>query len=156
MQHYALALRDAESAISHGPAAWHKGHYRKAMAEFETKNFADAVQSFSAAAQRAPDETIRNDALAFVSRAQAGADSQEASERYRPLVGAVVGVAIGLLLLCRSLQWQRRPRHEQGVTQCSRRHNRKHGNGTLHECRRRCAGLRQRTRLEHVEQLEAL
>lgn len=99
LQHYALALRDAESAISHGPAAWHKGHYRKAMAEFETKNFADAVLSFSAAAQRAPDETIRNDALAFVARAQDGADSQESSERYRPLVGAVLGVAIGLLLL---------------------------------------------------------
>jgi hypothetical protein len=103
LQHYALALRDAESAISHGPAAWHKGHYRKAMAEFETKNFAEAVLSFSAAAQRAPDETIRSDALAFVSRAQAGADSQEASERYRPLVGAVLGVAMGLLLLSADL-----------------------------------------------------
>ena len=99
LRHYALALRDAEGAISHGPAAWHKGHYRKAMAEFETENFEEAVLSFTAAAQRAPDETIRSDALACVARAQAGLDGQKTSERYRPLAGAVVGIVIGVLLL---------------------------------------------------------
>ena len=104
LQHYSLAVRDAEAAISHGPAAWHKGHYRKAMAEFETKNFAEAVQSFVAAAERAPDDTIRADALAFVARAKEGADAQEARARYLPLVGAALGVALALLLLFADLQ----------------------------------------------------
>lgn len=103
LQHYSLALRDAENAINHGPAAWHKGHYRKAMAEFETENFSEAALSFSAAAQRAPDDTIRNDALAFVARAQAGADGQMASEQFRPLIGTTVGVLLGLLLLSADL-----------------------------------------------------
>ena len=62
----AQALGDAESAIKHGPVSWHKGHYRKAMAQLETLNYEEAVRSFAAAAERAPDETIRQDALNFL------------------------------------------------------------------------------------------
>lgn len=32
-------------AIANGPKEWHKGHYRKGMAELETQNFADASRS---------------------------------------------------------------------------------------------------------------
>ena len=62
----AQALGDAEAAIKHGPVSWHKGHYRKAMAQLETLNYEEAVRSFAAAAERAPDETIRQDALNFL------------------------------------------------------------------------------------------
>ena len=36
------------------------------MAQLETLNYEEAARSFAAAAERAPDETIRQDALSFL------------------------------------------------------------------------------------------
>ena len=97
--HFQLALQDAEAAILCGPKNWHKGYYRKGMAEFETQNFAEARNSFALAGERAPDETIQQECISFCKRADEGLKAQVAADgRYAP-AGSALGCMLALVLV---------------------------------------------------------
>ena len=97
--HYQLALQDAEAAILCGPKSWHKGYYRKGMAELETQNFAEAKVSFALAGERAPDSTVQAECISFCQRADEGDNAQRSADgRFAP-GGAAMGLALALVLV---------------------------------------------------------
>ena len=97
--HYQLALQDAEAAILCGPKSWHKGYYRKGMAELETQNFAEAKVSFALAGERAPDSTVQAECISFCQRADEGDNAQRSTDgRFAP-GGAAMGLALALVLV---------------------------------------------------------